>query len=124
MIVGIIIGSLIVVVIAAFVAFNAGKSIEKKTALEKIGSAENKARTLLDEAIKKAEETKVSALLEAKEEILKQRTEFENELRDRRKEVADIENRALKRDELSERKLETLEQKEKVIEQSYNENDY
>ena len=117
MIVGIIIGSLIVVVIAAFVSFNAGKSIEKKTALEKIGSAENKARTLLDEAIKKAEETKVSALLEAKEEILKQRTEFENELRDRRKEVADIENRALKRDELSERKLETLEQKEKQIEQ-------
>ena len=36
MIVGIIIGSLIVVVIAAFLAFNAGKSIEKKTAIEKI----------------------------------------------------------------------------------------
>ena len=77
--VGIIIGSLIVVVIAAFVAYNAGKSIEKKTALEKIGSAENKARTLLDEAIKKAESTKVNALLEAKEEILKQKTELENE---------------------------------------------
>ena len=117
MVVGIIIGSLVVVVIAAFLAFNAGKTIEKKTALEKIGSAENKARTLLDEAIKKAESTKVNALLEAKEEILKQKTELENELRDRRKEVAEIENRALKRDELSEKKLEQLEQKEKVIEQ-------
>ncbi len=117
MIVGIIVGSLVVVVIAAFLAFNAGKTIEKKTALEKIGSAENKARTLLDEAIKKAESTKVNALLEAKEEILKQKTELENELRERRKEVAEIENRALKRDELSEKKLEQLEQKEKTIEQ-------
>ncbi len=112
----VIIGSLIVVVLAAFVAFNAGKSIERKNASDKVGSAENKARTLLDEAIKKAEETKVNALIEAKETILKQRTELENEIRERRKEVADIENRALKRDELSERKLESLEQKEKQIE--------
>ena len=112
----ILVGSLIVIVVAAFAAYNAGKSIEKKTALEKIGSAENKARTLLDEAIKKAESTKVNALLEAKEEILKQKTELENELRERRKEVAEIENRALKRDELSEKKLEQLEQKEKQIE--------
>ncbi|MBQ7743239.1 MAG: DUF3552 domain-containing protein, partial [Lachnospiraceae bacterium] len=89
----VIIGSLIVVVLAAFVAFNAGKSIEKKNASDKVGSAENKARTLLDEAIKKAEETKVNALIEAKETILKQRTELENEIRERRKEVADIENR-------------------------------
>ncbi len=112
----VIIGSLIVVVLAAFVAFNAGKSIERKNASDKVGSAENKARALLDEAIKKAEETKVNALIEAKETILKQRTELENEIRERRKEVADIENRALKRDELSERKLESLEQKEKQIE--------
>lgn len=116
MIVGLIIGSLVVIVIAAFVSFNAGKSIEKKSSLEKIGSAENKARTLLDEAIKKAESTKVNALLEAKEQILKQKTELEAELRERRKEVAEIENRALKRDELSEKKLESLEQKEKQFE--------
>ena len=116
MIIGIIIGSLIVIVVAAFLSFNAGKSIEKKSALEKIGSAENKARTLLDDAIKKAEATKVNALLEAKEQILKQKTDLENELRERRKEVAEIENRALKRDELSEKKQEAIELKEKNIE--------
>lgn len=114
--VALIIGSLVVIVIAAFLSFNAGKQIEKKSAQDKIGSAENKARTLLDEAIKKAETTKVNALLEAKETILKQRTELENEIRERRKEVAEIESRALKRDELSEKKQETLEQKEKQIE--------
>lgn len=117
----IIICSLVAIIIAAFFSFNAGKSIEKKDAEKKIGSAENKARTLLDEAIKKAEEKKVSALLEAKEEILKQRNELENELRERRKEVAEIENRALKRDELSEKKQETLEQKEKVLVEKENE---
>ena len=110
-----IIISLIAIIIVSFLAYNVGKSIEHKTSLEKIGSAENKARTLLDEAIKKAETTKVNALLEAKEEILKQRTEFENELRERRKEVSEIESRALKRDELSEKKAESLEQKEIVL---------
>ena len=104
--------SLIAVILVGFLTYNAGKSIEHKTSLEKIGSAENKARTLLDEAIKKAETTKVNALLEAKEEILKQRTEFENEIRERRKEVSEIESRALKRDELSEKKAEIIDQKE------------
>lgn len=115
MIIGVIIGSLIVVIIAAFAAYNYGRQIEKKVEIEKVGSAEKRATTILDDAIKKAETAKVNALLEAKEEILKNKSALEVELNTRRKEITEIENRALKRDELSEKKLEQLEQKEKVL---------
>ena len=113
--VGIIIGALCFVIIAGFLAYRYGRTVEKKESLNKLGSAESKARDILDDAIKKAESTKVNALLEAKEQILKQKTELENELRERRKEVADIENRALKRDELSEKKADALDQREEVL---------
>ena len=112
----ILFGALIVLIVG-FIAYRVGRTIEKKDATEKIGSAESKARKLLDDAIKNAESTKLNALLEAKEEILKQRTELETEIRERRKEVADIENRALKRDELSEKKAETLDKKELVLQE-------
>ena len=117
----IIIGSLIVLFVIAIFSYNLGIHNEHKSALEKIGSAENKARTLLDEAIKKAETAKVNALLEAKEEILKNKTELENEIRERRKEVSEIENRALKRDELSEKKAEALDYKEAYLTDKENE---
>ena len=113
--IGIIIGALAIVAISGFVAYKYGRTQEKKESLNKLGSAESKARDILDDAIKKAESTKVNALLEAKEQILKQKTELENELRERRKEVADIENRALKRDELSEKKADALDQKEEFL---------
>ena len=112
----ILFGALIVLIVG-FIAYRVGRTIEKKDASAKIGSAESKARKLLDDAIKNAESTKLNALLEAKEEILKQRTELETEIRERRKEVADIENRALKRDELSEKKAETLDKKELVLQE-------
>ena len=86
----IIVGALIVCVITGLIAFNTGRSIEKQDASNKIGSAEAKARKLLDDAIKNAETAKVNALLEVKDEILKQKTDLENEIRERRKEVSEI----------------------------------
>lgn len=109
------IGALIICLFIGFIAYRAGRTIEKKEALEKVGTAESKARKLLDDAIKNAESTKVNALLEVKEQILKQRTDFEAELRDRRKEVSELESRALKRDELSEKKAEILDKKESEL---------
>lgn len=111
----IIIIAFLIVSVVGFITYRLGRSLEKKDALVKLSSAESKARTLLDDAIKKAESTKVNALLEAKEQILKQRTELENEIMQRRKEASEIENRALKRDELSEKKADALDEKEKLL---------
>ena len=54
----------------------------------KVGSAETRARGIIDDAVKTAEAKKREALLEAKEEALKQKNEFEKEQRERRRELS------------------------------------
>ncbi|MBP3819220.1 MAG: DUF3552 domain-containing protein, partial [Butyrivibrio sp.] len=69
--------TVIIAVVAALVAFVAAWFIstgyQKKVTEGKIGSAEERARKIIDEALKTAEETKREKLLEVKEEALKTR---------------------------------------------------
>ena len=78
----------------------------------KIGSAEEKAREIIDEALKTAETKKREALLEAKEEALKAKNEFERETKERRAELQRYEKRVLTKEEMLDRKTEALEKKE------------
>nr|WP_206762700.1 ribonuclease Y [Mobilitalea sibirica] len=78
----------------------------------KIGSAEEKAREIIDEALKTAETKKREALLEAKEESLKAKNEFERETKERRAEIQRYEKRVLTKEETLDRKTEALEKKE------------
>lgn len=78
----------------------------------KIGSAEEKAREIIDEALKTAETKKREALLEAKEEALKAKNEFERETKERRAELQRYEKRVLTKEEILDRKTEALEKKE------------
>ena len=55
--------------------------------MKRIGSAEEKAREIIDEALKTAETKKREALLEAKEEALRAKNEFERETKERRSEI-------------------------------------
>ena len=66
--------------IAAVVFFLLGIVYRKKVSEKEISSAEEEARRIINEAIKSAEGKKREALLEAKEEILKARNEFEKEI--------------------------------------------
>ena len=77
-----------------------------------VGSAEEKSREIIDDAIRTAENKKREALLEAKEEALKAKNDLDKELKDRRKEVTELEKRILKREESSEKKAASLERKE------------
>lgn len=81
-----------------------------------IGSAEDRAKEIIDEAEKNAkkvaEDMKREALLEAKEESLKAKNEQERETKERRAEVARFEKRVLAKEEQVDRKLESLERKE------------
>ena len=72
-----LIASIIVAVITWFVATN----YRQKTYETKIGSAEERSREIIDEALKVAETKKREALLEAKEESLKTKNELEKETR-------------------------------------------
>ena len=78
----------------------------------KIGSAEEKARQIIDDALKSAETMKREALLEAKEEALKIKNESEREAKDRRAEVARLEKRVMQKEETADKKLEALERRE------------
>ena len=103
-----IVVAIVVALISAFIATQVRKNVVEK----KIGSAEGKAREIIDEAIKSAEAKKKEALLEAKEENLKAKNELDKEIKERRAEVQRYEMRVLNKEEAIERKSESLEKKE------------
>ena len=112
-----------VAIIIAVVAVLAGLIIggvigyqrRKASAEREIGSAEEEARRIINDAIKSAESKKREATVEAKEEILKARSEFDKEVKDRRNEIQRQENRLNSKEENLDRKLENLERKEESV---------
>ncbi len=111
--------TVIIAVVAALVAFVAAWLIStgyhKKVTEEKIGSAEERARKIIDEALKTAEETKREKLLEVKEEALKTRNDLEKEVKDRRNEVQRSERRIQQKEENVEKRSEAIERKEQSL---------
>ena len=81
------------IAVSAAVFFFLGISYRKKIAEKEISSAEEEARRILNEAIKSSESKKREALLEAKEEILRSRSEYEKEEKSRRADLQKQEDR-------------------------------
>ena len=105
--IGVIVLSIILVVIAYFKGIND----RKKVAEAQYGSAEAKARRIVDEAIKDAEGIKREAKLEVKEEIYKIKSDLDKEVKERRNELSRLEKRVLQKEETLDRKAETFEKK-------------
>ncbi len=108
----VVIGIVVTFVITAALTWKFAISYRIKVYEAKIGSAEEKAREIIDEALKTAETKKREALLEAKEENLKAKNEFERETKERRAEIQRYEKRVLTKEETLDRKTEALEKKE------------
>ncbi len=102
----------VVVIVAALVSWKSAISYHKKVVESKIGTAEDRAREIIDDALKTAETKKREALLEAKEESLRAKNEFEKETKERRAELQRYEKRVLTKEETLDRKTEALEKKE------------
>lgn len=110
---GIIIGAIIAVISilgALFYASNYKKNVDSK-----IGNADVKAREIIDNALKTAEEKKRESLLEIKEESIKTRNELEKETKERRAEVSRLERRVQQKEENVDRKTEAIEKRENAI---------
>ncbi|QOV20058.1 ribonuclease Y [Blautia liquoris] len=113
----------IVAIVAVCVTLLIAVPVVSKTAVdkkvredaEKIGTAEEKARNIIDEALKTAETKKREALLEVKEESLKAKNEAEKENRERRLELQKYEKRVLSKEESIDRKADALERRENDI---------
>lgn len=99
-------------VVVAFIAWTAAIAYRTKTYESKIGSADEKSREIIDEALKTAETKKREALLEAKEESLKTKNELEKETRERRAELQRYERRVLSKEENLDKKSDAMEKRE------------
>ena len=102
----------VVAVIAALViGFILGVVYRKKVAEAEIAGAEEEAKRIINDAIKSAESKKREALVEAKEEIHRNRTEFEKEEKARRSELQKQERRLQQKEETLDRKTDALDRK-------------
>lgn len=82
---------------------------------QKVDSAKEKARAIIDEALSTAESKKREALLEAKEENMKAKADLDKEIKDRRNEVQRNEHRVQQKEESLDRKSDALERKEQSL---------
>ncbi len=107
-----IIAVIATIIIVAPITWGLAVAYRKKTYESKIGSAEEKSREIIDEALKTAETKKREALLEAKEESIRTKNELDKETKERRAELQRYERRVLNKEENLDKKSETLERRE------------
>ena len=110
---------LVVAVVVAAIFFSLGILYRKKVSEKEISSAEEEARRIVNEAIKSSESKKREALLEAKEEILQSRAEYEKEEKSRRADLQKQERRLQQKEENLDRKTENIERKEEALNQKH-----
>ena len=106
---------IILVVVVAVISSLISVMVRKSTIEKKVGSAEERSREIINEAIKTAEAKKKEALLEAKEENLKTKNELDKEIKERRAEVQRYEKRVLNKEESVEKKADSLDKKENSL---------
>ncbi len=99
-------------VAAVIIAYMVGGNRQKKDFEAKVGNAEEKARQIIDDALKEAEEKKREGLLEVKEESIRKQNEIERETKERRAEVQRLERRVQQKEESVDKKAEAIEKRE------------
>ncbi|MCR5272229.1 MAG: ribonuclease Y [Lachnospiraceae bacterium] len=107
-----LIAIIITIVISVPVTALITVAYRKKVAEAKIGNAEEKAREIVDDAVKTAETKKRESLLEIKEESIKAKNDLDKEIKDRRSEIQRNERRIQQKEENLDRKLEAIEKRE------------
>lgn len=108
----VIIAVIVTLVIAVPITYVLTTSYRRKVSEQKIGSAEEKAREIIDDAVKTAETKKREALLEVKEETIKNKNDLDKEIRERRAEIQRNERRVVQKEENLDKKLEAIEKRE------------
>ena len=108
--------AVVLCIVGVIIGFKFGVAHRKKIAEAEFGSAEEKARSIIEDAEKSANAKKRELLLEAKEENQKLRASLDAEIKERRNELSHQERRINQKEENLDKKADNLERKE----QSYN----
>ena len=103
------------VAVAAVVGALVAHTHDVKNAESKVSQAEQTVRTMIEDAIKKAETIKKETIIEAREEALRLKTEQEREEKERRSELQRSERRLQQREESLDKKQDSLEQREQAL---------
>ena len=106
-------------IVALVGGFASGFFYRQNFTEKRIGRTEALAKDLLDEATRKADEKKKEAILEAKEEVIRLKSELDKEIKDRRNEVTRIERRIGQREETLDKKMDNLEAREESLNQKF-----
>ena len=107
--------ALIAAALSAAAFFYFGQQHRRKTAEAKIGSAEEEAVRIVNDAVKSAEQKRKETLVEAKDEVFRLKAEADKEIKDRRSELGRQERRLDQKEEALERKIQNAEQKEEEL---------
>ena len=109
---GIIIAVVVTLVVGVPVGAVIGTAYRKKIVESQIGNAEDKAREIIDEALKTADTKKREGLLEIKEESIRTKNELDKEVKERRAEAQRYERRVQQKEENIDKKADAIEKKE------------
>ncbi len=101
----------------AVVAFGVGWALNSKIGKTSIERAKEESERIIQDAQKEAKNLKKEKLLEVKDEWLKKKQEFDNEVNTRRQKLQNYEKQLDKREEGIERKLELIKTRENELEQ-------
>ncbi len=107
--------TVLIAAVLCVVFFFLGVAYRRKVAEAEIGGAQEEAKRIINDALKTAEGKKREALLEAKEENHKLRSELEKEIKERRSEIQRQERRLQQKEENIDKKSDALEQKDEAL---------
>ena len=106
---------LVAAVAAGALGFYLGGENRKRTAEAKIGSAEEEAKRIVNDAIKAAEQKRKETSIEAKDEAFKLKSDADKEIKDRRAEISRQERRIDQKEEALDKRTTQMERKEEDL---------
>ena len=106
---------LVAAAVAGALGFYLGGENRKRTAEAKIGSAEDEAKRIVNDAIKAAEQKRKETIIEAKDEAFKLKSDADKEIKDRRAEITRQERRIDQKEEALDKRTTQMERKEEDL---------
>ena len=107
--------TVVVAAVSGALCFYLGGENRKRTAEAKIGSAEEEAKRIVNDAIKSAEQKRKETIVEAKDEAFRLKADADKEIKDRRAEITRQERRMDQKEEALDKRTAAMERKEEDL---------
>jgi ribonuclease Y len=104
---------IVLAIVLVVVFFYLGWMLNSKVGKKSIASADERAKQIIDDAQKESNNLKREKLLEVKDEWYRKKTEFDNEVQQKRQKLGNLEKQLVAREESTEKKFELILKKEK-----------